>query len=90
MSLNKTDIPCKVFLAIVCNSYDRLKPFNTKKIPLKIGLDTFTFENIVFPKIWLETFQTYPYETCSAVQVAGEEPNYPFFVDLINFLSGIN
>ena len=34
MSLNKTDIPCKVFFAIVCNSYDWLKPFNTKKIPL--------------------------------------------------------
>ena len=24
-----------------------------------MGMDTFIFENIVFPKIWLETFQTY-------------------------------
>ena len=46
-------------LAIVCSSYDWLKPFNTKKIPLKMGMDTFIFENIVFLKIWLETFQTY-------------------------------
>ena len=57
MNLNKTDIPCqehkinvKFFfqLAIVCSSYDWLKPFNTKKIPLKMGMDTFIFsENIV-------------------------------------------
>ena len=56
MSLNKTDIPCKVFLAIVCNSYDWLKPFNTKKIPLKMGLDTFTFENIVFSENMVRNF----------------------------------
>ena len=43
----------------VCSSNDWLKPFNTKKIPLKMGMDTFIFENIVFLKIWLETFQTY-------------------------------
>ena len=24
-----------------------------------MGMDTFIFENIVFLKIWLETFQTY-------------------------------
>ena len=43
----------------VCSSNDWSKPFNTKKIPLKMGMDTFIFENIVFLKIWLETFQTY-------------------------------
>ena len=44
LSLTNTEIlceehvNCKLFLAIVCNSHDLSKSFNTKKTPFKNGL----------------------------------------------------
>ena len=65
MSLNKTDIPFQerkiyvklswLLFATLITGWNLLAQRNT----FQMGLDAFTFENIVFLKICFEIFQTY-------------------------------